>query len=219
MAACQTAIFDLDGTLLDTLADLADSTNYALTLHGLPRRTTDEIRRFVGNGVGRLIHLAMPEGTSPALERRCLDSFRAHYTTNMRHKTAPYPGIPALLDTLAAQGVRLAVVSNKPDGAVKELCRIYFPGQIPVAIGESPGVARKPAPDTVLQALEALGTDCGGAVYIGDSDVDIATARSAGLPCISVTWGFRGRAFLLAHGAERIADTPEALLALLLAEH
>ena len=147
----QTVIFDLDGTLLDTLDDLADSTNHALALHGLPERSREEIRQFVGNGVGRLLHLAVPAGTSPELEAQCLAEFRAHYLTNMEHKTAPYPGIPELLDALRACGIPCAVVSNKFDGAVKGLCRRYFGDTIPVAIGESQGVARKPAPDTVLQ--------------------------------------------------------------------
>lgn len=211
----QTVIFDLDGTLLDTLDDLADSTNHALALHGLPERSREEIRQFVGNGVGRLLHLAVPAGTSPELEAQCLAEFRAHYLTNMEHKTAPYPGILELLDALRACGIPCAVVSNKFDGAVKGLCRRYFGDTIPVAIGESQGVARKPAPDTVLQALAELGAGTAGAVYVGDSDVDIQTARNSGLPCLSVSWGFRDRAFLTAHGAQRIVDTTAELEALL----
>lgn len=211
----QTVIFDLDGTLLDTLDDLADSTNHALALHGLPERSREEIRQFVGNGVGRLLHLAVPAGTSPELEAQCLAEFRAHYLTNMEHKTAPYPGIPELLDALRACGIPCAVVSNKFDGAVKGLCQRYFGDTIPVAIGESQGVARKPAPDTVLRALAELGAGTAGAVYVGDSDVDIQTARNSGLPCLSVSWGFRDRAFLTAHGAQRIVDTTAELKALL----
>ena len=133
----------------------------------------------------------------------------------MENKTAPYPGILALLDRLRAAGFRLAVVSNKFDGAVKGLCAAYFGARIPVAIGESPTVARKPAPDAVLRALEELGSTVGQAVYVGDSDVDLLTARNAGLPCISVAWGFQSREFLLRAGAERLADTPEELAALL----
>ena len=211
-----TAIFDLDGTLLDTLQDLADSANYALALHGLPARTVEEVRQFVGNGVGLLIRRAVPAGTAEELERQVLRDFRAHYLVNMENKTAPYPGIPELLDALGAAGVPTAVVSNKFDGAVKGLCQNYFGGRIGAAIGESQGVARKPAPDTVLRALAELGMPREGAVYIGDSDVDIETAKNAGLPCISVSWGFRSRAFLTGHGAQTIADTVEALKELLL---
>ena len=189
-----TVIFDLDGTLLNTLQDLADSTNYALALQGMPARTLEEVRRFVGNGVGRL----------------------THYTLNMEHKTAPYPGVLPLLDRLGQAGIRTAVVSNKFDSAVKGLCHAYFGARIPVAIGESQGVARKPAPDTVFRALEELGAGTGRAVYVGDSDVDIQTAANAGLPCLSVSWGFRDAEFLTAHGAQRIVDTPQALEALLL---
>lgn len=203
----QTVIFDLDGTLLDTLDDLADSVNYALTLHGLPERSREEVRHFVGNGVGRLLHLAVPEGTGAELEAQCLADFRAHYLTNMQHKTAPYPGVLKMLDALGAGGIPCAVVSNKFDGAVKGLCRTYFGDKIPVAIGESQGVARKPAPDTVRRALAELGAEAAGAVYVGDSDVDIETARNSGVPCLSVSWGFRDRAFLTAHGAARIVDT------------
>lgn len=208
-------IFDLDGTLLDTLQDLCDSTNYALALHGLPPRSLEEVRRFVGNGVGLLIRRAVPAGTDPALEARCLANFRAHYLHNMEHRTAPYPGIPELLDGLKQAGIKLAVVSNKFDGAVKGLCRAYFGGQVDVAIGEFPGVARKPAPDTVFRALEELGARPAGAVYVGDSEVDIETARNAGLPCLSVGWGFRDADFLRQQGAELILPSPAALLDLL----
>ena len=212
----QTVIFDLDGTLLDTLQDLADSTNYALAVHNMPARTLEEVRRFVGNGVGRLIHLAVPEGTPEDEEARCLADFRAHYLLNMENRTAPYPGVLELLEHLQAAGIRTAVVSNKFDGAVKGLCQNYFGSRIPVAIGESQGVARKPAPDTVFRALAELGAGADRAVYVGDSDVDIATARNAGLPCISVSWGFRDADFLTAHGARRIVDSPAELEALLL---
>ena len=214
----QTVIFDLDGTLLDTLQDLADSTNYALSVHRMPARTLEEVRTFVGNGVGRLIHLAVPEGTPAEEEAACLADFRAHYLLNMENKTAPYPGVPALLEHLQAAGIRTAVVSNKFDGAVKGLCQNYFGDRLPVAIGESQGVARKPAPDTVFRALAELEAEPAGAVYVGDSDVDIATARNAGLPCISVTWGFRDEDFLLAHGATEIVADPDGLYAALTAE-
>lgn len=215
MSPYQTAIFDLDGTLLNTLEDLADSVNYALALIGFPARTLDEIRCFVGNGIASLIHKAIPDGTSPTAEAACLSSFRAHYLINMDHKTAPYPGILPLLDELTAKGFHLAVVSNKFDGAVKRLCQTYFGSRIPVAIGESAGVSKKPAPDTVLNALKKLKVSPQGAVYIGDSDTDILTARNAGLPCISVSWGFRSAAFLQEHGASLLVDTPTALCTVL----
>lgn len=213
-----TAVFDLDGTLLNTLQDLADSTNYALAVNGLPGRSLEEVRCFVGNGVGKLIARAVPEGTPEALTAKCLSDFRAHYFINMENKTAPYPGIMEMLSRLGQAGFHLAIVSNKFDSAVKGLCQTYFDGLIPVAIGESQGVERKPAPDTVFKALKELGVSAEGAVYIGDSDVDIATARNAGLPCISVSWGFRDRDFLLAHGATEIVATPEALCAALTGE-
>ncbi len=211
-----TAIFDLDGTLLDTLQDLADSTNYALSLHHLPPRTVEEVRQFVGNGVGLLIHRAVPEGTAEELEGQVLRDFRAHYLLNMENRTAPYPGVLDLLDALRAASVRTAVVSNKFDGAVKGLCQNYFGQRVEAAIGESQGVARKPAPDTVFRALTELGQAPEGAVYVGDSDVDILTAKNAGLPCIAVSWGFRSRAFLEANGARVIADTMQELEQLLL---
>jgi phosphoglycolate phosphatase len=205
------AVFDLDGTLLNTLEDLADSANYALSLNHFPTHDVDAIRRFVGNGVGLLIHRAVPPGTPPELEAKCLADFRAHYLVNMEHKTAPYPGILSMLEHLQSAGIAAAVVSNKFDSAVKGLCQDYFGQRIAVAIGESQGIAKKPAPDTVLRALEELGVEKQQAVYIGDSDVDIATARNAGLPCISVSWGFRDIPFLQAHGAQTIVNTPAQL--------
>ena len=215
MNPCSAVIFDLDGTLLDTLQDLADSTNYVLALHRMPGRSLDEIRRFVGNGVGLLIHRAVPAGTDPTLEAQCLADFRAHYLLNMENRTAPYAGILELLDGLNGAGIKLAVVSNKFDGAVKGLCQTYFGNRIKVAIGESRGVARKPAPDTVFRALEELDAQPREAVYVGDSEVDIETARNAGLPCLSVSWGFREAAFLRSRGAGTILASPGELLALL----
>ena len=211
----EAVIFDLDGTLLNTLEDLADSTNYALAHHGFPVRTLEEVRQFVGNGVAMLIHRAVPAGTNPEEEAACLDTFRRHYLTHMRCKTAPYPGIPELLERLKKAGCAVAVVSNKFDAAVKELCADYFGAQVPVAIGESEGVRKKPAPDTVYRALEELGIPAARAVYVGDSEVDIETARNTGMDCISVSWGFRDTAFLLAHGAWAVAANPEALERLL----
>ena len=214
----EAAIFDLDGTLLNTLDDLADSVNHALAACGYPARSREEVRQFVGNGVALLIHRSVPGGTPAVEEERCLEAFRAHYLTNMRHKTAPYPGIPDLLDRLNAAGCAVAVVSNKFGRAVKELCAGYFGGRVPVAIGESSSVRKKPAPDTVFAALRELDLPASRAVYIGDSDVDIDTARNAGMDCISVSWGFRDVPFLKAHGAARIADSPAQLFELLIEE-
>lgn len=211
MRRFDTVIFDLDGTLLDTLEDLADSTNYALRENGFPTRSLAEVRQFVGNGVARLIHLALPARVSPELEAKCLETFKGHYRLHMRDKTGPYPGVPALLERLQADGFRMAVVSNKLDDAVKTLCREYFGPLIPVALGERPGIRKKPAPDLVRACMVALGGAADRCVYVGDSDVDIQSAQNAGLPCLSVSWGFRDRDFLLAHGAGTILDTPEEL--------
>lgn len=205
------AVFDLDGTLLNTLDDLADSTNYALSCCGYPRRSLDEVRRFVGNGVANLIARAVPDGTDAPHTQQCLAVFRAHYLTNMRNKTAPYPGILALLDALNAAGIPVAVVSNKFDDAVKGLCQDYFGQRVAVAIGESASVRKKPAPDSALAALQALGVAADRAVYIGDSDVDIETAQAAGMACLSVTWGFRDADFLLSHGAQTLVPSVSAL--------
>ena len=210
-----TLIFDLDGTLLDTLDDLADSVNHALTAEGLARRTREEIRAFVGNGVAKLVHRAVPEGTTAEAEARCLAAFRAHYAHNMNHKTAPYPGIMPLLETLRDRGIKRAVCSNKYDTAVKKLCGEMFGALVPVAIGESETVRKKPAPDSVYLALEQLGSRRENAYYIGDSEVDVETAQNAGLVCVGVTWGFRDRSVLEEKGARHIITSPDALLTLL----
>ncbi len=210
-------IFDLDGTLLNTLDDLAASTNAALRQFGYPERTVEEVRRFVGNGVRLLMVRALPQGEETPRFEEILAYFRQHYAAHCREATAPYPGIPALLARLRERGVRVAVVSNKFDAAVKELCHAYFGGEVEVAVGESPAVAKKPAPDAVLAAMRELGVSPADAVYVGDSEVDVETARRAGLPCISVLWGFRDRAELVAHGATHFAPDTAALAALLLA--
>lgn len=209
-----TVIFDLDGTLLDTLEDLTDSVNAALRLHAMPLRTPDEIRRFVGNGVERLITLSIPEGTDDATYRSCLDVFK-DYARNMRNKTAPYEGVIELLHALKRENLKLAVISNKFDAAVKELCRDYFDGQLDAAIGASENVLKKPAPDIVGKALRELGSFPDRTIYVGDSEVDCATAKNAGVLFIGVSWGFRDRAALEQSGAEHIIDKPEQLLAYL----
>ena len=210
----QTYIFDLDGTLLDTLGDLAASVNYAMRMLGMPEHSVDEVRLFVGNGVRRLMERAVPGGAAHPAFEAAFATFRRHYMEHSLDTTRPYEGIPELLQDLKRRGRHTAVVSNKFDAATKELCRHFFPDTIDVAVGEheAEGIRKKPAPDTVLQALSQLGVGQEGAVYVGDSDVDIQTARNSGLPCISVLWGFRDREFLLAHGAETFVSQPSELL-------
>ena len=226
-----TYIFDLDGTLLDTLTDLAASCNYALRTHGMPEHTIDDVRRFVGNGVRKLMERAIPDGASNPDFEAIFATFREHYMHHSLDTTKPYPGIPEMLAELKSRGCKLAVVSNKMMAATVELCRHFFPDTIEVAIGENEaaGIRKKPAPDTVFAALKELnviipppesGGDRGGlnkqisAVYVGDSDVDIATARNSGLPCISVLWGFRDRGFLIEHGGETFVSKPSELLSI-----
>lgn len=207
-------IFDLDGTLTDTLEDLFLSVNYALRSCGLPLREKNEVRRFVGNGVRKLIERSVPEGTEQRVVEQCFETFQAHYIIHCQDHTQLYPGIATLLTALNAKGYRMAVVSNKIQDGVDELARTFFNGVIHVAIGEQPGIPRKPAPDMVLTALRRLGVEPSEAVYVGDSDVDLQTAANAGLPCISVLWGFRSRDYLACHGATTMVEHPQDLLAL-----
>lgn len=208
-----TFIFDLDGTLLNTLDDLAASVNYALRTHGMPERTLDEVRSFVGNGVRLLMERAIPEGSANPRFEETFATFRAYYMEHSLDTTRPYDGIPEVIHALKQRGCRLAVVSNKFYAATQELIRHFFP-EITVAIGEheAEGIRKKPAPDTVFEALRQLGVGKEKAVYVGDSDVDLQTAHNSGLPCISVLWGFRNRDFLLAHGATTFISRPEELL-------
>lgn len=205
----KTYIFDLDGTLLSTLADLAASTNYALRTHHMPERSLDEVRRFVGNGVKKLMERAIPDGLNNPLFEDTFTTFRQHYMQHNLDTTQPYPGIMQLLEQLKAEGKNIAVVSNKFYVATRELCRHFFGDLVPVAIGEREDIRKKPAPDTVIEALRELGVDKEGAVYIGDSDVDIMTAKNSGMPCVSVLWGFRDKEFLLEHGATTLISQPE----------
>lgn len=207
-----TVIFDLDGTLLDTLQDLADATNYALRKQGMPERTIEEVRQFVGNGVRLLMIRAIPGGEENPLFEETFALFKSYYGEHCNDHTKPYEGIMELLATLREKGYAVAIVSNKIDFAVKELSKLYFQGIVPVAIGEKEGIRRKPAPDTVFEALKELGRTKEEAVYVGDSDVDIETAQNAGMPCISVLWGFRDKAFLKAHGASHYAEKAEEIL-------
>lgn len=212
MANYDTIIFDLDGTLLDTLEDLTDAVNHALGELHMPHRTIDEVRRFVGNGVAKLVERALPDGASPEKAAQALAIFKDHYELHKEDKTAPYPGVVELLTTLRERGYKLAVVSNKFDQAVKDLMPRYFPGLIHAAAGEDEdrGVPKKPDPAMVRRVMAELGAR--RAVYVGDSEVDMQTAGNSGLPCISVTWGFRDRTFLLENGALTLADTPEEIL-------
>lgn len=205
----KTYIFDLDGTLLSTLADLAASTNYALRTYHMPERSLDEVRRFVGNGVKKLMERAIPDGLNNPLFEETFATFRQHYMQHNLDTTQPYPGIMQLLEQLKAEGKNIAVVSNKFYAATRELCRHFFGDLVPVAIGEREDIRKKPAPDTVIEALRELGVDKEGAVYIGDSDVDIMTAKNSGMPCVSVLWGFRDKEFLLEHGATTLISQPE----------
>ena len=205
-------IFDLDGTLLDTLNDLAASTNHALRQHGMPEHTTDEVRRMVGNGVAKLIERAVPQGLDNPDYEQVLADFKTHYSVHSMDTTRPYPGIEELLHTLKQQGKRLAVVSNKFCTATEALCRHFFGDTIEVAIGESERIRKKPAPDAVIEAMRRLDAHKDNTVYVGDSEVDVATAHNSGLPCISVTWGFRDRALLTDHGATTFADSPMDIL-------
>lgn len=209
----KTVIFDLDGTLLNTLDDLADSTNYALSRFGYPTRTIEEVRQFVGNGVAKLIERAIPEGKNNPNFEKCLAIFKENYAQNMYNKTAPYNGIIEMLSNLKSKGIKIAVVSNKFDLAVKELCKKYFEGFIDFAAGENEvqGIKKKPAPDTVISVLNEFNFAPEDAVYVGDSDVDIMTAKNSKMPCISVTWGFRDKKFLLENGATILINAPSEI--------
>ena len=206
-------IWDLDGTLLNTLDDLAASTNAALLKNDLPQRTTDEVRRFVGNGVRRLIEQAVPElGEKHPKFQQVLDDFVAHYGAHSRDNTRPYDGIMQALEQLTEMGAMHAIVSNKIDFAVKALSKDYFPGRMKSAVGDDPSRRKKPAPDSVLEAMRQMNVTAEECVYVGDSDVDVITARNAGIPCVAVTWGFRDEQCLRGAGAEYIAHTAEELV-------
>ena len=202
-------VFDMDGTILNTLDDLKDTLNYALGQYHFPARTLEETRAFVGNGIHKLIERAVPEGTDAQTVEKVFNTFLEYYQIHCMDQTRPYPGIVSLLQSLKEAGLLTAVVSNKADAAVQELCERFFPGLFDFAVGEHDGVQKKPAPDMVQLALRTLGTQASDAVYVGDSDVDLATAKNSGLDGIIVTWGFRDREFLESQGADVFADTPE----------
>lgn len=204
-------IWDLDGTLLNTLDDLAASVNAALAMNGMPLRSTEEVRAFVGNGIRNLMIRAVPGGEANPAFDKALEDFIRHYGAHSRDRTRPYDGILEMLDKLSAAGVKHAIVSNKIDFAVKALSRAYFGERMCAAIGDDPSRARKPAPDSVFAAMREMGVTAQETVYVGDSDVDVLTARNAGVPCVAVLWGFRDEACLRAAGAGRLARTPDEL--------
>lgn len=202
-------LFDLDGTLLDTLEDLADATNHVMEAFGFPRRTVEEVRTFVGNGARGLIRQAVPQNISVELADEAFRAFQSHYRANCRNKTGPYAGIPEALAQLQAEGYPVAIVSNKPDAAVKLLCADHFPGLY--ARGEAADCPRKPAPDMVFLAAEHLGVNPKDCIYVGDSDVDVVTARNAGMECLSVLWGFRDEPEIRAAGGKHFCADPRDL--------
>ncbi|MCD7883426.1 MAG: HAD family hydrolase [Lachnospiraceae bacterium] len=205
------AIFDMDGTILNTLDDLADGLNFALRKSALPERSIDEVRRFVGNGIRKLIERGVPEGTSCEMQEQVFEDFTKHYQTHCMDKTRPYDGITDLLCALRERNIKTAVISNKADYAVQKLSEHFFEGLFDSIAGEKPGVRKKPAPDAVNLVLEQLAINRADAVYIGDSDVDIQTAANAGVDCTLVSWGFRDEAFLYQHGAKMVVSAPEEI--------
>ncbi|MCI5675986.1 MAG: HAD-IA family hydrolase [Clostridia bacterium] len=211
-------VFDLDGTVLDTLPDLTDATNAVLTAKGFAARETDEVRRFVGNGYHRLMEQAAPIGTTPAIIDELTQAFTKYYNSHCTLKTAPYPGVPEMLAALRAAGIRTALISNKGDAAVHAVCEYYFPGLFDSVAGERPGIPRKPDPTALFSLLREAGIRPDEAVFVGDSEVDVATAQNAGVPGAFVSFGFRPREVLLAAGAKHIFDTVSALSAFLLSK-
>lgn len=210
----KTLIFDLDGTLLDTLADLAAATNYTLEKNGFPKRTVDEVRMFVGNGIRKLIERAVPVGTSASVQEQVYADFNVYYKEHCADTTCAYPGVMELLQEARRLGCQTAIVSNKADYGVQELAKQYFPGLLDAACGEQEGIAKKPAPDMLVAVMHKLGADKDSTIYIGDSDTDLMTAANTGIPCIGACWGFRGREFLVEHGATLLAEKVQDVLPL-----
>lgn len=202
-------IFDLDGTLLDTLEDLSDSVNYVLTKNGFAPRTPDEVRSFLGNGAEYLIRKSLPENKVDEVFDTCFAEYKAYYKTHSQIKTKPYDGVISLLRLLRESGYYLAVVSNKPHFAVEILCRDYFGDLMSISTGEKEGIARKPAPDAIFAIMKEL--DCQNAIFVGDTEVDIMTAENAKIPSVIMTWGFRSREQLTEAGAVNLADNADEL--------
>lgn len=210
------ALFDMDGTILDTLEDLTDATNVTMEKYGYPTHGIDAVRGFVGNGLRKLIERAVPADTDAAKIDAMLADFKVYYADHCADKTHPYDGVREMIARLRDKGILTAVVSNKVDEGVQELVKEYFPGLFDLAVGERPDVKPKPAPDMVFSALERMGVDIRDAVFIGDSDVDLKTAQNAGIDGIFVDWGFRTPEVLRSLGAEIVVSTPEQVEALIL---
>lgn len=209
---CKAVIFDLDGTLTDTLADLKNSVNYALSELGFPARSVDEIRSFVGNGVRRLIYLSVPENTPDEVSEKCLCIFKEYYKNHSFVLTKPYDGIVEMLTELKSREIKVAVVTNKMHTAAADIVEHFFGNLVELTVGQVDGMAQKPQPDGIYLALEKLGVSKENAVYVGDSEVDCVTAHNAGIPCIGVTWGFRDGEVLEANGADFIVNNPQEIL-------
>lgn len=208
-------IFDLDGTLLNTLGDLRAATNHALEVRGLPPHSMEEIRQFIGNGIRLLIRRAMPEGTPEAEIDAALDDFKAYYAAHIHDRTVPYDGIPQLLTALRKRGIKVAVLSNKIDSASQQLIEYFFPGKTDVVFGEHVGVPRKPDPTSCRMVMQQLGVQPEQVLYVGDSGTDMQTAKNAGLYAVGVTWGFRSKEVLLEYGADVLVHRPEQILQIL----
>lgn len=208
-------IFDLDGTLLNTLGDLRAATNHALEVRGLPPHSMEEIRQFIGNGIRLLICRAMPEGTTEAEIDAALDDFKAYYAAHIHDRTVPYDGIPQLLTALKKRGIQVAVLSNKIDSASQQLIEYFFPGKTDVVFGEHVGVPRKPDPTSCRMVMQQLGVQPEQVLYVGDSGTDMQTAKNAGLYAVGVTWGFRSKEVLLKYGADVLVHRPEQILQIL----
>ena len=210
-----TIIFDMDGTVLNTLDDLTVSVNYVLSQFNYPVHEASEYRKYFGNGIRYAFECAVPKGTAASVIDEMLPIFKEHYDKHCLDKTRPYDGIIELMSELKRQGYKMAIVSNKIDSAVQELNERFFSENVSVAVGEKEGVKRKPAPDTVLEALRMLGSSKDEAVYVGDSEVDFQTACNTGIPCISVLWGFRDKDFLIENGATIFVSKPSDVISIL----
>lgn len=215
MGIIQAVIFDLDGTLLNTIEDLADSCNEAQRSFGFAEHSVDEVRQFVGNGLGVLAERAIPQGKANQQYDAYLQKLRACYANNWHNKTKPYDGIMDMLSALTGAGIKCAIVSNKPDAQVKELAALYFAQTVTVAVGEREGIRRKPYPDSLNSVMQTLSVSRKNVLYVGDSDVDIQTASNANVACVSVSWGFRSKDFLIENGAKQIISDPSQLLELI----